>query len=591
MARIVKHVVKRSGMEDKGEGLGVFSAQMSSDLEAIVAEYPRPMLLVFPDHLKFYVVQLIGESQIGHLFDSAVSLSKFKSTNKKTAVFITSSDNITLRSIVDALPRAPNSFKLVLQIPRQTSILETMIATAGFGLAKHNLPTDPKTQISLANFSGDFVAIEPDYFLMPCLGTFKKYAVDCDYDDLFTTSRALVKLQKVFGKIPQIVCIGSAAKRVRDTMRLFDSEIQEADSVPQFTSLILLDRACDLVTALASQANVEGTIKTAFGTNYNCVESRHVPYNEKDKEDKSGSQKLSDRLPVFSTVRSMSVLAANKYRAMLQAKLDEQRRFLMDKHTVTEITSNQELMKCVSLSFGMFKTYGILMNALQRLHELCPIRDSILTREFELLYGKVEIVDVAENLVTVYGDWKSALRLLALQSATGYGKVSWEKVQVELCAEFGLAAQNSLLDLEKVGLNSPQTVPIPLKLWGRKADELFADFDSDEGKPLSSEGSALGGFIPRSVRLVQRIVEGNMGAIPESVSKPLEIEVEGERPEQEPSKIMIFFIGGVTATEVLCLRALSRDLFQGRIEFVIGGTDEITCDSFMKQFFPFVYCD
>jgi hypothetical protein len=52
---------------------------------------------------------------------------------------------------------------------------------------------------------------------------------------------------------------------------------------------------------------------------------------------------------------------------------------------------------------------------------------------------------------------------------------------------------------------------------------------------------------------------------------------------------LVFFLGGVTATEAMTLRNMGRDMFKGAVEFIVGSTDEITCDSFMTQFFPSIY--
>ena len=579
-------------MEGEGEGLGVFKAQVNEELEAMITKYPKPRLLVFPDYLKYYFVDLIGGNEMARLFDNIVSLSNLKSTDKKTVVFMTTADLPTLKDVTGALQKVPSAVKVVLQVPRCTPILETLIATNGFGIVKNNLPSDPKVQVSIANFAADFDPVETDYFLMPCIGTFKKYVVDNDYDDLFAAARALIQVQKLFGKVPHVVSVGPSSARVRDVMGQFDSELKAMDALPQISTLILFDRSCDLVTALASQASVEGAIKTAFGANFGYVDQEHVPVNEQDRFDRKGSQKLSERLPVYPTIRTMAPLAAKEYRLFLQSKLQEQKQFLKDTHTVDEIKNNKELMKYASLTLGMYKSYGIWMNARQYLLDHCPIRDSILNQEFELLYSHVDIIELAENLVTVYGDWKSALRLLALQSATGHGKFSWEKVQTELCMEYGLQCQDWLLDFEKAGFTSPDKFKIPLKLWGKKSAELFSDFDADTGKPLAPEGTALGGYIPRSLRIIQRIVEGDLKRIPEKVAKEIQIEITGEAPEpypDEPVKILVFFIGGVTATEVATLRIMSREMFEGKVEFLIGSNEEITCDSFMKQFFPGVY--
>ena len=579
-------------MEGEGEGLAVFKAQVNEEIESIISKYPKPRVLVFPDYLKYFCLDLIDGAVLTKLFDNIVSLSNLRSTDKKTAVFVTPADLDTLKSVTSALQKVPNAVKVVLQIPRCTPSLEALIATNGFGIVKNNMPADPRIQVVIANFGADFDPVEPDYFLMPCVNTFKKYVVDSDFDDLFTGARALVQVQKMFGKVPHVVCVGPAAVRVRDVMNQFDNELKTMDALPQLSTLILFDRRCDMVTPLASQASVEGAIKTAFGTNYGYVDQEFVPVNEQDKFDQKGPQKLWEKLPVYPTIRVMSPLAAKNYRMFLQTKLQEQKQFLKDTHTVDEIKNNKELMKYASLTLGMYKSYGIWMNARQRLLDKMPMRDLVLNQEFELLFSQVDVVELAENLVTVYGDWKSALRLLALQSATGHGKFSWEKLQVELCMEYGLQCQDWLLDFEKAGFSSPDKFKIPLKLWGKKSSELFADFDPDTGKPMSAEGTALGGYIPRSVRIIQRIVEGDLKRIPEKVTKEIQIETTGEPPApypDEPEKILIFFIGGVTATEVATLRLMSREMFEGRVEFLFGSNEELTCDSFMKQFFPGVY--
>ena len=84
----------------------------------------------------------------------------------------------------------------------------------------------------------------------------------------------------------------------------------------------------------------------------------------------------------------------------------------------------------------------------------------------------------------------------------------------------------------------------------------------------------------------------NLKELSEKVTKEIQIETTGEPPApypDEPEKILIFFIGGVTATEVATLRLMSREMFEGRVEFLFGSNEELTCDSFMKQFFPGVY--
>ena len=84
---------------------------------------------------------------------------------------------------------------------------------------------------------------------------------------LFHAARALMTLQSLYGTFPRVIGKGQCSKQVWDLMSRMQRDQRDRSSssslptlTPPIHTLILLDRAVDLLTPLATQLTYEGFI-------------------------------------------------------------------------------------------------------------------------------------------------------------------------------------------------------------------------------------------------------------------------------------------------------------------------------------------
>lgn len=66
-------------------------------------------------------------------------------------------------------------------------------------------------------------------------------------------------------------------------------------------------------------------------------------------------------------------------------------------------------------------------------------------------------------------------------------------------------------------------------------------------------------------------------------------DITGELPEPvpgKPRKILVFFIGGVTVSEVDFIRKFGKVISNNKLQFIVGGTDQINNNNFVDQLCP-----
>uniref|UniRef100_A0A1I8HV09 Vacuolar sorting protein vps15 n=1 Tax=Macrostomum lignano TaxID=282301 RepID=A0A1I8HV09_9PLAT len=196
-------------------------------------------------------------------------------------------------------------------------------------------------RVQLTEFQLDLLPFDNDLLLCDWPNAFRDYHLKSDISSLHYLSRAIMKIQTVFGIIPNIACKGEAAKRVCDNIirmrREYDLE-DTAAIAPQIDNLIIIDRSCDPLTPLVPQLNFEGLIEEVYRPKYtrivvsiprdNDVEERKVALNSADE--------------VFADLRDRHINAIgkllSKFARNISAQFDE-------RHQATTVA---ELKKIVS---------------------------------------------------------------------------------------------------------------------------------------------------------------------------------------------------------------------------------------------------
>lgn len=106
----------------------------------------------------------------------------------------------------------------------------------------------------IGEFHLNLVPLDSDVMSMELPLSFKNCNLHGDQTSLFYAAHAIMQLQNLFGVIPRITGKGEASRAVASMLLQMRKEQSEPVTVaPQMDSIILIDRAADLITPLCSQ--------------------------------------------------------------------------------------------------------------------------------------------------------------------------------------------------------------------------------------------------------------------------------------------------------------------------------------------------
>lgn len=88
--------------------------------------------------------------------------------------------------------------------------------------------------------------------------------IDDDPTSIFLSAKALISLQKVYGRIPKIYGKGVHGKKLWDLLKTMGKEELASNAMGKgaIDQLIILDRSIDVMSVLATQLTYEGLIGT-----------------------------------------------------------------------------------------------------------------------------------------------------------------------------------------------------------------------------------------------------------------------------------------------------------------------------------------
>jgi hypothetical protein len=190
---------------------------------------------------------------------------------------------------------------------------------------------------------------------------------------------------------------------------------------------------------------------------------------------------------------------------------------------------------------------------------------------------------IAMDNVLIQNDWLTSLRLLCLLCACGNPLSSAElsSVQNEIRAEFAevkdTEIEAALADLERLRLLSTTKMVPSIEL-----------FPVEDRRVPMDEGLRDQPVRPSTV-LTQKIVLNDRQWINKFNGRAGEFRI-NERGElgsddmKPMRRALVFFVGGVTVTELNYLRAMQRKNEFEKWELVVASTDVIPPGQFLKQF-------
>ncbi|KAI6183231.1 L51-S25-CI-B8 domain-containing protein [Aphelenchoides bicaudatus] len=325
-----------------------------------------------------------------------------------------------------------------------------------------------------------------------------------------------------------------------------------------FDQIIVIDRLMDPVTPLLEQFSFSGMLDTLFGIGIkNVIEVPEEVLKETEllANCKEGPVK---KIQLESEVyRDLIHLSSENARLEIQRILSELHKI---EETQKSISSASDIKRFMPSLTKLVKQKGLASNALGLLF-ICqcsyaqPSNSAQIRCEQEILAGvfnQSTVVEFIEDLIIDGGQNAiPALRLICLQSLVYNGLTSktWHEYQKLLVQSFGPNAVAWCLNLQISGL---------IYVAGSSNNSKFSQLSNElkrmrcvvEQEPLASYYV---NYVPLMVRVLEQKLRENWKGFEMQINERLK--GQSMAPSQIPKRAL-FVVGGLTRSEIACIRAL-----------------------------------
>lgn len=493
-------------------------------------------------------------------------------------------------------------FHSVIFVPRRSMLVERALAELGvYG------------EVQIGEFELDIIPQDEDVLNMELPGSFKTLFVERDPSVLLSIAKAILKLEKQFGRVPDVFGKGDQAEQV---LHLVKRLRREHDSITddlgisglrddhyEIDQMILLDRSCDLVSPLMSQQTYEGLLDEKIGiiNGYVDVEKEILGLKDKQGVGLKGNKKLvlNSADTLYREVRDLTFSGLGAFlkgRAAFISKVYEERH---KAETISQISEFMKKFKALNKEHSSLQSHINLAEFLANKYTRTLAFDRRSRSELGLIGFDESIEEYLEDCIGRMEPLYEVLSLWCLMVLIGNGMKA-KKIEFfkhEILQTYGFQHVLTLNNLERLGLLKVYQSRGP---WNtlRKNLKLFKDksvthFSKDERE--SDLTNVFEGYAPISARIVEQCSLGRWSVLQETLkSLPGRqfMELLPQRRDSEVNTIegvkknpltLVFFIGGVTYSEISALRILSKDPSH-KGEYLIATTHILNKKRFMEEF-------
>ncbi|KAK5579940.1 hypothetical protein RB653_009629 [Dictyostelium firmibasis] len=448
----------------------------------------------------------------------------------------------------------------------------------------------------ISDFPLDIVPFDEDVLSLELASSYKEYLLDGDRTSLFHVAKSLMKLQAMFGTIPIVKGKGHCSRLVMDMIVRMRKEMGEECTVPpEIDSLILLDRDIDTITPMCTQLTYEGLIDEIFTINNNAVflnEDIVVPPQNQQSAPASAPSSASPpaqikKVPfplhsndkVYSEIRdtNFSVLCGllNK-----KAKdIDEYYKMFKQNQSISAIRDYMKKLASYQMEHNSLRIHTCITEQILDVTKSPLFMKGIETEQNLLAGVNLEVAErFIEDCINKKEPIHKVLRLLILYSSThnGIKPKQLDFFKREVIQTYGCSHILTLNNLEKLGLIRKADLRPSFPSIRKDLHLIVEDLNEQSPNDIAYTYS---GYAPLSVRLVQTAIKPNGWRQIDDILKQLpgptfeEIQplpqgaTTNVKSDRKPITL-VYFIGGVTFSEISALRFLSRQ-DQANRDFII----------------------
>ena len=457
--------------------------------------------------------------------------------------------------------RESNCYYIIF-VPRKLETCDFILETEGiYGYIKmfewdlHLIPLDAHL-LSLERFD-----------------SFRNLYVEKDFTILHSIAKSLVNIEKIYGCIPVVFWKGEYAKMVWELfleLNKGDSSLStSSNGTTGISEIILLDRSCDFVTPLCSQLTYEGILDDVVH-----IQSGHVLISKTiTGKDNDSKVVVNSKDPVFGVIRSLHFSSVPPTLSAITKGL---------KTTYSEgksLSSIPELKSFVQKLPELTKKHDSLsvhMKVSEHITERMKSEEfgRLLFFERAILEAveKTPVTDFIEEVIQRQMPYHIALRLLCLMSTTNNGIKSkylqpMKKAFLHSYGHKHLVTFHNLFNVGLLQLKEDEPVKGSKSTFKQLSKQLKL-VPKDPGSYDVQDMSYVygGAYKPLSCAVVEHLVRNKTWKGLDDAVKgwhgpvyPSVLEKNTPLPACSRGRvILVYFIGGVTFSEVNALQALGK---------------------------------
>jgi hypothetical protein len=401
-------------------------------------------------------------------------------------------------------------------VPRRTMLCEKVLEDRGvYG------------DVVMGEFHLDLIPLDDDVVSMELHSVFREVFIDGDPTSLYYVAKALMKMQHLFGLIPNIKGKGDAAHQVvRLLMRLRREAGDESFAAMGMTSdidtLVIFDRASDMTTPLLTHHTYEGLVDELFEIKCNCVGvdsevfSSGAEKSGKDTGKAAAAAAAQPKKPekvklylnsadiLFQEIRDMNFSVLGPH---LHQRASQVRETYEERHKQSSVAEMADYMKKFKNSHQEHSLLHVHINLAEKLAN--ETKSAFFRRRLDaeqLMISGSQSEDLnpeeyVEECLAKREPIHRVLRLLALYSMTqgGIKTRKYESLKHEILQTYGFEYLFTLNNMERLGILKPEgRAPWPIV---RKSLRLITD--SADLKNLEDVSAPYSGYVPLLVRLLE----------------------------------------------------------------------------------------
>ena len=425
------------------------------------------------------------------------------------------------------------------------------------------------------NFPLDIFPLDYDLLSLENKNSFQEIYLKNDTSSLVRLSESITEIEILFGKIQNFYYKGDKGKLLYNiVLRKEDEENikQESNKNDEILACVLLDRSVDFITPFATQFNYEGIIDDIFNIELNSIEVDSTIIDNPEKKNKTIY--LDERDPFYYMIKDYNF---NKIRIFLPNRLKSHSNILETGKNIKDVkklSNNLTLVKQITnertsltnhIDIAQYISKIITNPSYKRRLQLEQI---MLSAEFE----NEELYEFYDNEIGKKSDFYSILKMIIIQCQIkgGIKEKIFNKLKLEISLIYGFQSIILWNNLEKIKMIKKKDSNEYYKTISKKLELINQNVNVYEPNDPSYVFS---GYCPISIKLIESIFKKGWIGIKESLNK-----IPGEsfypddesciiNPKYNSNIILLVFIGGISYSEIACIRYLNKEF--PKMRFII----------------------